>query len=118
MTYREMKRQPADMEAEKLDRLITIQTMIEGTDPVYNDPIETPQVFARVWANVAPWQGREFNDARQISAEVTTRFHIRYLAGLKATMTVICDGKTYDIFRIEPLGRNDRLNIFGKAREE
>lgn len=104
--------------AQKLDRLITIQTITQSKDETSGEAIRTPSTFAQVWASVTPWQGREFTQAGQLSAEITTRFHIRYLDGLNPKMRIIHEGKTFEIFRIEPVGRGDRQNIYAKARDE
>jgi SPP1 family predicted phage head-tail adaptor len=104
--------------ANRLDRLITIQSLTKAQGPIYGEPTETYSEWKTVWACVTPWQGREFNKAGQITAEVDTKFHIRYLAGMSPTMRIIHDGLSYDIYRIEEAGRHDRLNIYAKARRE
>lgn len=119
MAYRNNKKARNVPEvSQQLDRIIVIQTMASGQDPDSGEATETPSTFATVWASVVPWQGREFTEAGQLSAEISTRFHIRWIDGLKATMRVSYDSKIYEIVRIEEIGRHDRVNIYAKAREE
>lgn len=118
MSYRTNKVSRNDPDdPEKLDTKITIQTQTPGKNETSGEATRSPSVFATPWASVRPWQGREFSKDGQLSAEVTTRFQIRHKTGLKATMTILYDSKTYEIFRIEPIGRRDRINIYAKARE-
>jgi SPP1 family predicted phage head-tail adaptor len=119
MPHRNPRRSKApNIESHKLDRRITIQTVTKSTDSEYGEAVETYADWATVWASVTPWQMKEFNLAGQISAEVDTRFHIRYLSGMTPTMKIVYDGKTYDIYKFEEVGRHDRMNIFAKARQE
>ena len=118
MPHRGPKGRGAIPIANRLDRRITIQNLTKGQGPVYGEPTQTYSEWAAVWACVTPWRGREFNEGGQITAEVDTKFHIRYLAGMSPTMRIIHDGLSYDIYRIEEVGRRDRLNVYGKARRE
>lgn len=99
----------------KMDRQITIQRAVHSQGD-YGDPIVTYTDVATVWANVYSGGGREFTAARQINAEVTVQFQIRYMADLKRDMRIVYEGDYYDIDRIAEVGRRDRLDIFAKAR--
>lgn len=119
MPHRDPRRSKAAViESQKMDRRIGIQRIEKSTDSEYGESIETATTFATVWASVTPWQMKEFNLAGQISAEVDTRFHVRYIEGLSPTMKIIYEGRIYDVYRIEEVGRRDRVNIFAKARQE
>lgn len=98
----------------KYDRRITIQALTAGQG-VTGAPTETWTDYLTVWANQYS-SGRELEAAKQINAEISTQFQIRYISGLSATMRIIYDGLQYDIDHIIEVGRRDRLNIFAKAR--
>ncbi len=102
----------------KLDRRITIQESVRGVGAAYGEPTQTWTDWATVWANVYSGAGRELEAARQITAEIDTQFQIRYVAGLKPTMRISYEGRIYDIYRIEEVGRRNRWNIWAKARQE
>jgi SPP1 family predicted phage head-tail adaptor len=100
----------------KLDRTITIQQLIQGVGADYGEPTEKWTTWLECWANVYFGGGREFEAARQINAEIDTQFQIRYVFGLLPTMRISYDGRYYDIYRIDEVGRRSRLNIWAKAR--
>lgn len=96
------------LEVGKLDRRITIQSATTAPD-AYGEPIETWSDLATLWAQVVPLGGREFFEARQVNAEQTVRFRIRYRADITREMRVIYDGLTYGIEAAEEDRRFDRL---------
>lgn len=100
----------------KYDRRITIQALIAGQGD-NGAPTEAWTDLDTVWAN-AYSSGRELEAAKQINAEISTQFQIRYRSGLSATMRVLWEGRYYDIDHITEIGRRDRLNIFAKARHD
>ena len=102
----------------RMDRRITIQELTVSVDPKYGKPTKTWTDFATVWANSYAGGGREFTEARQLNAEISVQFQIRYIEGPSATMRILYDGRYYDIDRISEVGRRERLNIFAKARQE
>jgi SPP1 family predicted phage head-tail adaptor len=101
----------------KLDRRITLQRSTQGQG-LHGEPIETWSDFATVWANAYSGSGREFSAARQVNAEVSMQFQIRYLDGLTTTMRILFEGKFFDIDRFSEVGRRERIDIFAKARQE
>lgn len=56
--------------------------------------------FATIYAAVEPLTGREFFEAAAKMPSVTTRFRIRYLAGVTPGMRISYDGKYYDITNV------------------
>ena len=76
----------------KLDRRITLQSLTQ-TQGEYGELIDTWSDVATVWANAYAGAGKEFVAARQVNAEVSMQFQIRYS------------------------NRVGRLNIFAKARQ-
>jgi SPP1 family predicted phage head-tail adaptor len=107
-----------ELEIGKLDRLITIQALTQSTGTEYSEPLESWADWAKVWANVYSGAGREFEMARQITAEIDTMFQIRYRSGVVDTMRISYDGRIYDIYRIQEVNRKRRLNVFCKARHQ
>lgn len=101
----------------KMDRQITIEALTQGQGSKYGEPTETYAPWATVWGNKYEGGGREFEAARQITAEIDTQFQIRYVAGLSTTMRITYEGRQYDILRIQEVGRRNRLNIWAKARQ-
>lgn len=100
----------------KLDRRITIQSLTQ-TQGQFGELIDTWTDVATVWANVYFGGGREFEQARQINAEIEVQFQVRYRAGISTTMRISYGEKTYDIVRVDEVGRRERLNVWGKARQ-
>jgi SPP1 family predicted phage head-tail adaptor len=101
----------------KLDTRIVIEHYATTTGE-YGEPIKAWVSFATVWANKYEGSGRELVGAKQINAEITTQFQIRFMEGLSAKMRIVVDGRYHDIASILEVGRRDRLNIFTKARHE
>ena len=99
----------------KLDRQITIQSLTQ-TQGEYGELIDTWTDVATVWANAYAGAGKEFVAARQVNAEVSMQFQIRWMA-VSTTMRILYDGKYFDIVDIAEVGRRERLNIFAKARQ-
>ncbi len=84
------------MRAGRLNQKITIEQVTEsrtGSGAVQ----ETWNAFATVWASVEPLNGREYFQAQQETATVTTRIRIRYLAGVTPKMRVNYDNRIFDI---------------------
>ena len=98
-----------------LDRRITIESRTVGQSAT-GDTTETWATFATVWASKRDLRGREYFEARQDQAEVTTEFKIRHLAGLKREMRIQFDGETYDIMHIAEIGRREGQMIMARAQ--
>ena len=87
------------MEAGRLRHRVTIQSKTVVQD-AYGEETITWGTFATVWANVEPLRGREFLEARQVMAEVSTRITMRYYAGVKPEMRAVFGSITYDILAV------------------
>ena len=96
------------MRAGQLRHQVIIQTPTETND-AQGQPVKSWGTFATVHANVLPVRGREFFDAQQINAETTTKFVIRYLAGITQKMRISYDSKFYNIQSIINVGERDRM---------
>ncbi len=97
--------------------LIVIEQCTEVPEPTYGEPVPDWPVFARVRAAKDDLSGREFFQAQQINAEITTRFRIRYLANITSKMRILCDGDYYNIVSppIDPDGMRRELHLMTKA---
>ena len=104
------------MRSGKMDRLITIGEFTSVQDS-YGQETETWTEFATVWAEKIDIKARERFAAQQDIAEETTRFRIRWLAGLTPKMRIVHDGKVYNITGIAELGRRGGLEITTEARD-
>ena len=102
----------------KLDRQITLEQLTQGQGSPYGEPTQSWTTWKEVWANVYSGGGREFDAARQLNAEIDTQFQIRWVDGVRPTMRILYDGTHYDIYRVQEVGRRQRLNIWAKARHE
>jgi SPP1 family predicted phage head-tail adaptor len=102
----------------KMDRRITIQQLTQGIGADYGEPTQTWSDWATVWANVYYGGGREFEQARQVNAEISAQFQIQYCSGLLQTMRILYDGKYFDIDHFDEVGRKNRWNIWAKARRQ
>lgn len=99
-----------------MDRRITIQKLFQGVGSTYGEPTETWVDWSTCWAAVEELTGRELAEARQISAEITTKFTIRWVDRLSPTMRIVYSGQTFDIHHIAELGRKEYWAVYGKAR--
>jgi SPP1 family predicted phage head-tail adaptor len=104
--------------AGKLRHTITLQALTVSQDS-YGGATEAWTTFATVRASVEPLQGREFFASQQVQAEVTTRFRIRYLAGVKPTMRVVFEGRTFDVQAVlDPNEMHRELHLMAVERVE
>lgn len=104
------------MRAGELDRLITIRQNMPVTDS-FGEPIESWTTLAIVWAGVKPTQETEKFIFEQEAAFEIMDFKVRYESRFRDyKLSIVWDGKTFDIIRIKELGRNEGLIITGKAQ--
>ena len=62
--------------------------------------VVTWSVFAVVWSSCETITGREFFASAQVNSTVTTKFGIRYLAGVTTAMRISFAGDLYNIVAI------------------
>lgn len=84
------------MEAGKLRHRITIQSATQTTNG-FGEVTKTWATFATVWAAVEPLTGREYMQARQAEASVTTKIRIRERSGVTERMRVSWGAHVFDI---------------------
>ena len=82
--------------AGQLKRRIEIQSAVTTQDD-FGAEIETWKQDAVVWARIQPVQGKEFESADQITAEVTHKIMIRYFAGLSTKQRIKYGTRVFDI---------------------
>lgn len=75
---------------------ITVEQATVSRDS-YGGEVETWGVFATVWASVSPLIGREYIAAKQVSASVTHKIRMRYLAGMTPKMRISWDNRLFDV---------------------
>lgn len=98
-------------EAGALEQRITLQQRVAGTNAL-GQATPSWSTVADVWGSAEPLRGREFFAAGQTQSEVTTRFTIRYRAGVTSAMRVVWRGLNYDIVAvIEPQGLKQMLEL-------
>lgn len=106
----------AAVRAGALDRRVTLLAPepLRGAAGGYS---ESWAPVARICAKVTDLTGREFFAAAQVNAEVTTKFLIRYRAGVTPQMRVRWRDRDYDIVTVAEVGgRDDGIEIMAKAR--
>lgn len=54
-------------------------------------------LVAERWACMEPIYGREFFAMQQRGANVTTRFTMRWVAGLAVEQRIVCDNRVFDV---------------------
>lgn len=109
-----------EMRSARLDRRITIQRATY-TQNGLGEQIPTWNTLATVWAEVMPVSDGERIRAMEVSAEITTRFRIRYsstVASVNPKDRVAYDGRVYDIVGVKELGRRGGLEITANARAD
>lgn len=65
------------------------------------EPAYTWTLFRETWAAVEPLLGRELFAAQERQAKVSTRFRMRYVAGVKPRMRIVWDSRWFDIESIQ-----------------
>ena len=104
------------MRAGKLRHPIVIEAP-SGAQDEYGEPVEGWTPFATAMASREDLAGREAFAAQAVRADVTTRFELRYLAGVTANMRVVSEGVPYNIVSAaDPEGRGRTL-VLTTARE-
>lgn len=91
-----------------------------GTDE-FNAPVHEWTDIAVVWGSKQDISDSERIRAQEVSAEITTRFQIRYssaVADVGPKDQVRCDGKTYAIFGVKEIGRREGIEITAAARAD
>ncbi len=104
------------MHAGDMDRRITIEKRTVTTGP-FNEPIESFQPLAEVWAEVRQQGGAEFLRAESVTAERRVLFRLRWLPGVTVLDRVKYDGRAHNILEVRELGRRSGLELYTVAND-
>lgn len=80
----------------KLRQRVDLQQATESQN-AFGEMTKSWATAATVWAAVEDLQGREFLEARQLEAEVSTRIRIRERAGVGPDWRVLHGSDVYDV---------------------
>jgi len=106
--------------AGELDRRIEIRTAAVSTNEL-NEPVETWIPAVTVKAKVMPISDGERFRAGEVSAQITTRFLIRWsitTSEITPKDRIVYGGKTFDIFHLKEIGRREGIEISAAARAD
>jgi head-tail adaptor len=105
------------MDAGALDRRLQVLRAVLVDDGFASAP-GVPAVIGTVWAAKRDVSdGERFKDGAA-DAGITTRFQVRwseFAAGIRASDTLRCEGRTYGIAGIKEIGRREGLEITARA---
>lgn len=108
----------AKLPAGDLDRRIVIQRATITYDGL-NNPQQSWATLATVWASKLDLYDSERLAAKEVGADMTTRFQIRYsttVSGVNPKDRLTYAGKTYSIVNVKEIGREQGLEITANAR--
>ena len=91
----------------KHKHLVTIKKPVDSIGTSY-EPTETWVIYAQRWASINPLSGDEFWSAKQVNAENTVRFRMRYCHGLTTKMRLEYDNRVFVIESILNYGESNR----------
>lgn len=105
------------MQAGKLDRQITIETVAETMNSRGEPVPGTGTTFATVWAKKVSLSGTEARSADQRYATSTFRWEMRYVVGVTTKMRLNEAGIYFDILDVdETKKRHGQLHIIAVQR--
>lgn len=93
---------------------IEIVAMQPNTGP---EPGEQEKLFSKAWADIRTVKGYEYDSAAIAGNVGKSRFIIRYMKGIKASMKIKYKGLTYEIESITNDNENNQtITIVAKAK--
>ena len=106
------------MRSGNLDRQVELQAKTVKQDN-YGEEIETWTKIATIWAGRKDLRGNEFFAAKQLSAEITCKWIVRYRNDITPDASrLVYDGKIHDVLAVIELGRREGLELMTDARVE
>jgi SPP1 family predicted phage head-tail adaptor len=99
-----------------LDRRLELRHRTTALDPASGQTVESwPAEYDTVWARKLDSRSREYLAAKQINADLTTVFRIRFRTDVLASDQGICEGVTYTFLPPTEIGRREWLDIVATA---
>ena len=99
------------MKIGKLRHRVSLQSST-ATANEFGEKIAAWSAYATVWAEIMPLQGRELENAQQISEKCDYEIFIRYNANVLSTHRVIYGSRTFEIQAVLNINeRNEKLKL-------
>ena len=102
------------MGAGELDTKIRIEYKTDDQNTT-GEPVPTWSLLSEVWAKRTDLRGREYFAAQANQSEITTKFKIYHLDGVREDMRIVCGDEIYDISEIIRIGRRQGLELMARA---
>jgi len=99
-----------------LDRRVQILAPVQGKDES-GAPYSGLQMLKSVWAMRQDVGAREVRTSGALRGETTSVFTLRWFAGLTSEHVFVCEGKTYDLFPPQEVGRRQWWEVQAKERD-
>lgn len=105
------------MRSGKLRHRVTIKEKSVSQN-AFGEEVITWTDVVTLWARISPLRGREYIEARQVQADVTTKIVTRHYPGIGPSMRVVHNGRTFEIVAppINPDERDIQMELL--CREE
>lgn len=97
-----------------MDRRVTLQSRTL-TANAYGEQVVSYTDLETVWAEKWDLRGREYFAAQQVSADVTTRWRIRWREDVSVLDRVVYNSVPYDINQVVEIGRQGGLELLTTA---
>lgn len=82
-----------------------------NTRDTTGQPIETWEEASTRWGSIEPLTGREYWQAQQVNAEMTTKITIRYCSGLTTTQRLKYGTRVFDILSIQNIDEANKYMV-------
>lgn len=112
------------MRAGRLDRRLRIERLVPGAPTASGQIDNSASLLCEVWAEKLEETGREVWLARQLVAQITAGWRLRWSSTVadvtpgQEYQLVDEAGRIYDILRVSEEDRREGLLVFGTARAE
>lgn len=93
-----------------LDKTAVIQTPADSVNSL-GEPVLTYSTFKTRRIALLPTSGTEQIDAMATQGTVLHRIRMRYTAGLKPKMRVVCESRTFEIQSVMERGRREEHEV-------
>lgn len=97
-----------------LDRRLTLSQQRQVQNPDNGDVTVQWVPVATVWSSRRQLSGREVEFAAATRSAEELRFRLRYRPDVATTWRVECEGVTYEVVRVEEIGRRRWLDLYAR----